>query len=202
VKLAHEQYQALRTYALKPDGLPVRLDRDRREELVPLKHNKAEQVLFRLGNILSFGAYTHREKTSPEDESRLEIARRIAYHTRFLRQVAKSTPRVEVVWNLDEVRRSLQLLAAHGTEVGSAATHAVATIFLKTDDDETRHACLDSLAHMNNRKAKDELLRLSHDKRLEPVWKERVLAYLGRPHPDSPIAASQGKSRAEGSGQQ
>ncbi|HET6671535.1 MAG TPA: hypothetical protein VFH15_15010 [Pyrinomonadaceae bacterium] len=202
VKLAHEQYQALRTYALKPDGLPARLDRDRREELVPLKHNKAEQVLFRLGNILSFGAYTHREKTSPEDESRLEIARRIAYHTRFLRQVAKSTPRVEVAWNLDEVRRSLQFLAAHGPEVGSAATHAAATIFLKTDDDETRRACLDSLAHTNNRKAKDELLRLSQDKRLEPVWKERVLAYLGRPHPDSPIANSQGKSRAEGSGQQ
>jgi HEAT repeat protein len=73
---------------------------------------------------------------------------------------------------------------------------------LKTEDDETRRACLDSLAQINNRKANDELLRISQDKNLEPVWKERVLAYLGRPHPDSPLAASQGKSRTERSGQQ
>lgn len=202
VKLAHEQYQALKSYALRRDGLPAKLDRDRREEMVPLKHNKAEQVLFRLGNILSFGTYTHREKANPDDESRLAVARRIAYHTRFLRQVAKSTPRVEVVWNLEEVRRSLQFIADHGAQVGSAATHAAATIFLKTEDEETRRACLDSLAHINNRQANDELLRISQDKNLEPAWKERVLAYLSRPHPDSPVATSQGKSRTERSGQQ
>jgi hypothetical protein len=201
-RLALEQYEALKSYALKPDGLPARLDRDRREELVPLKHNKAEQVLFRLGNILSFGAYTHREKTTPEDQSRLEIARRIAYHTRFLRQVARSTPRVEVVWNLEDVRRSLRFIADHGSEVGSVATHAAGTIFLRTEDDETRRACLDSLAHMNTRKGRDQLLRISQDKQLDAVWKDRVLAYLSDPHPDSPIATSQGKSRAERSGQQ
>ena len=36
---------------------------------------------------------THREKVDPQVESRLYLARRITYHTRFLRQVAKSTPR-------------------------------------------------------------------------------------------------------------
>jgi hypothetical protein len=202
VELAHEQYQALKAYAVKPDGLAAKLGRDRREELVPLKHGKAEQVLFRLANILSFGAYTHREKATPEVESRLDLARRITYHTRFLREVAKSSARVEVVWNLDEVRRSLQFIADHGAEVGSSATHAAATIFLRTEDDETRRVCLASLSRINNRAAKDELLRISKDRHLDAVWKERVLSTLSKPHPALPTTAVDDKSRAERSGQQ
>ncbi len=201
-KLAREQYTALKAYAEKPDGLPAKLDRDRRAEMVPLKHGKAEQVLFRLGNILSFGAYTHREKASPETDDRLDIARRVAYHTRFLRQVANSSARIEIVWNLVEIRRSLQFIAEHGPEAGSKATNAAAAIFLKTEDDETRQVCLDSLARINTAKARAELLRISQDKRLQPAWKERVVAYLAKPRPDTPIAASPDKSRAERTGQQ
>ncbi|MDQ3472244.1 MAG: hypothetical protein M3447_00760 [Acidobacteriota bacterium] len=202
VALAHEQHQALQAYAANPDGLAARLARDRREEMVRLKHGKAEQVLFRLANILSFGAYMHREKVGPEVESRLDLARRINYHTRFLRAVAKSSARVEVVWNLDEVRRSLQFIADHGSEVGSAATHAAATIFLRTEDDETRRACLASLARMNNRAAREELLRISQDKHLDAAWKERALSHLSRPHPPVHTTAADDKSRAERSGQQ
>ena len=60
-RLAIQQYDALLAYANRPDGLPAKLDRDRRAELVPLAHGKAERVIFRMGNILSFGKYTHRE---------------------------------------------------------------------------------------------------------------------------------------------
>ena len=202
MELAHKQYQALKAYALKPDGLAAKLDRDRREELVPLKHGKAEQVLFRLANILSFGTYTHRERPSSEVESRLDLARRITYHTRFLRQVAKSSARVEVVWNLDEVRRSLQFIADHGAEVGSSATQAAALIFMRTEDDETRRVCLDSLARINNRSAKDELLRISQNQHLDPVWKDQALSYLSKPQPASPTMAADDKSRTDRSGQQ
>ena len=202
MRLAHEQYQSLKAYALKPDGLPAKLDRDRREEMVPLKHGKAEQFLFRLGNILSFGAYTHREKADTHVASRLDLARRITYHTRFLRQVAKSSARVEVVWNLDEVRRSLNFIADHGANVGSSATRAAATIFLRTEDGETRVVCLDSLSRINHSQAKHELLRISQDKHLDPVWKQRVLSYLNKPQPDPPLSAAKDKSRAERTGQQ
>ena len=202
VELAHEQYEALKAYALKPDGLSAKLARDRREEMVPLKHGKAEQVLFRLGNILSFGAYTHREKAGPEIENRLNLARRITYHTRFLREVARSSARVEVVWNLDEVRRSLQFIANQGAEVGPAATHAAAKIFLRTEDDETRRACLTSLSRINTRTAKDELLRISQDTHLNPVWKELALSYLNKPYSALHTTAADDKSRAERSGQQ
>lgn len=202
IKLAHQQYQALRAYAEKPDGLPTKLSRDRRAEMVPLAHGKVEQIFFRLGNILSFGKYTHREAADSQVESRLDVARRITYHTRFLREVAKSSARVEVVWNLDEVRRSLLFIAQHGDEVGSAATKAAAIIFLRTEDDETRQVCLDSLARINNRTAREELLRVSQDKRLEPGWRARVLSYLSKPNNPSPIAVSHGKSPTERSGQQ
>ncbi|HKR58726.1 MAG TPA: hypothetical protein VJS64_03245, partial [Pyrinomonadaceae bacterium] len=200
-KLAHEQYVALQAYARKPDGLAAKLDRDRRAEMVPLKHGTAAQVLFRLGNILSFGAYTHREQSSPQMEGSLDLARRIAYHTRFLRQVAKSSPRIEVVWNLDEVRRSLQFIADHGAEAGSSVTSATAAIFVQTNDDETRRQCLESLARINSRKANEELLRISQDKKLDPVWKERVLSYVHSTQPDRRLSVSN-KSQAERAGQQ
>src|SRR6185436_4975801 len=109
-KLAKEQYAALLDYAKRPDGLPQKLDRDRRAEMVKLEHGRTEQVLFRLANVLSFGKYTHREKTNPALEERLDIARRLGYHTRFLREVANSSPQVDVTWNLSEVKRSLQFI--------------------------------------------------------------------------------------------
>lgn len=201
-KLATQQYEALVAYALKTDGLPAKLDRDRRAELVSLEHSKAERVLFRLGNILSFGKYTHRERAIPEMDGRLDVARRVASHTRFLRQVAKSTARIEVVWDLHEVRRSLRFLAEHAPQASSAATSAVAAIFQRTDDGETRRGCLDSLSRINTRSARDELVRISRDKHLEPAWKELVGSYLDKPRPDGPLTASHEKSRSERAGQQ
>ncbi|MEP6920310.1 MAG: hypothetical protein ABI967_04220 [bacterium] len=193
-KLAQQQYEALVAYAQKPDGLSARLDRDRRRELVPLEHGKAAQVMFRLGNLLSFGRYTHREDMEPEMEARLDVSRRLAYHTRFLREVA-STPRIEVVWKLDEVMRSLLYIAEHGEEANSAATSAAATIFLRTEDHETRRACLESLSSINTRKAKNELLRISQDKHLDPAGKELLGSFLNADKPSTdPLAASREKA--------
>lgn len=200
--LAKQQYESLVAYSREPDGLPAKLERDRRAELVPLKHGKAEQIIFRLGNILSFGKYTHREQATPEMDSRLDIARRIAYHTRFLRQVAKSSARIEVVWNLDEVKRSLQFLAEHGAEVSSKATSAAAAVFLRTEDAETRRVCLESLSLINTRKANEELLRISQDKHLEPAWKEVIASYVAKPRRVGPMAASHNKPQTERTGQQ
>ena len=50
-KLARDQYKALMDYASRADGLPARLEGDRRAEMVPLNHGKKEQVLFRIGSL-------------------------------------------------------------------------------------------------------------------------------------------------------
>jgi hypothetical protein len=199
-KVANEQYQALLAYAERPDGLSLKLDKDRRAELVPLDHGRAEQILFRLGNILSFGKYTHREPAGPDMTARIDVARRLAYHTRFLREVARSSPQIEVTWDLTQVNRSLQFLADHATDAGSKSAGAAATIFLRTQDYETRHNCLETLSRMTNPKAKAELLRLSQRKDLDQAGKDLLISYLTMPtpvpsQPIGPLAVSNEKPR-------
>jgi hypothetical protein len=177
-QLAREQYTALVEYARRPDGLPARLDRDRRAEMVPLKHGGAEQTLFRLGNVLSFGLYTHRERATDELEERLEMQRRLAYHGRFLREVARSSPQVEVVWNMEDVKRSLNFIAEHGTINEGRAAKAAAQIFARTSDTEARELCLKSLYRINNETAKNELLRISQDQKVEARWRNMTVEYL------------------------
>lgn len=196
-KLANEQYAALLAYAKRPDGLPRRLDRDRRVEMVPLEHGRAEQILFRVANVLSFGKYTHREKAEPGIEARIDVARRLAYHTRFLREVAKSSPQIDVVWNLDEVKHSLQFIVDHATNADAKTATAAATIFLRTQDGETRRFCLDGLSRMTNPRARGELLRLSQQKDLDQGGKDLIISYLKTPRqPTEPLAASSEKSNS------
>jgi hypothetical protein len=190
-KLATQQYEALLAYAKRPDGLPRKLDRDRRAEMVALEHGRAEQILFRLANVLSFGKYTHREKSEPEMQARLDDARRLAYHTRFLREVAKSSPQIEVTWNLDEVKRSLQFIAGHAASADSKIATAAAKIFVRTQDSDTRRFCLETLSRMTNPRARSELLRLSQQKDLDQAGRDLLISYLKAPHqPTDPIVAT------------
>ncbi len=196
-KLATEQYDALLNYAKRPDGLSQKLDRDRREEMVGLEHGRTQQILFRLANILSFGKYTHREKAEPGMEARLDLARRLDYHTRFLRDVGKSSPQIDVVWNLDDVKHSLQFIVDHATEADAKIATAAAKIFLRTQDGETRRFCLDGLSRMTNAKARSELLRLSQHKDLDQAGKDLVISYLKTPRqPSGPITASNEKTNS------
>lgn len=192
--VATQQYAALLAYAKRPDGLPRQLDRDRRAEMVALEHSRAEQIIFRLANVLSFGKYTHREKSEPQMEARLDDARRLAYHTRFLREVAKSSPQIEVAWDLDEVKHSLQFVTGHAASADAKIADAAAKIFVRTQDSETRRFCLDSLSRMTNPKAKSELLRLSQQKDLDQAGRDLLISYLKAPQPAEPIVATGEKS--------
>ncbi|HZI86262.1 MAG TPA: hypothetical protein VFD48_05480, partial [Pyrinomonadaceae bacterium] len=194
--LAKGQYAALMAYARRADGLPARIDRDRRAEMVPLEHGSTAQVFLKVANIITFGKYVHREKASPEMEARLDVARRLSYHTKLLRKIGKSTPQVEIAWDLDEVKRSLRFLADHAEEANSSAASAAAKIFLLTEDSDTRQVCLDSLSRMNTRRAKTELQRLSEDKRLDPAWRATVISYMNQTGTEDPLASSASKTGA------
>jgi hypothetical protein len=201
-KIASQQYEALLAYAKQSDGLPARLERDRRVEMVPLEHGREERIFFRVASILSFGKYVHREDAAaPDVAERLDIARRISYHTKFLRQVAKSDSQIDVAWNLAEVRRSLSFIADHGAGAGSSAVIAASRIFTRTRDEETRHACLESLSRIASPKAKSELLRISQNRDLDPAWKDAVNSYISKTNqpgaPTSAISAKSGAGRSE-----
>ena len=193
--IATAQYEALVAFAKDPNGLAAKVERDRRVEMTPLEHGGKAQLAFRILNILSFGKYVHREELTAEMEDRLDIARRLEYHTRFLQQIAKSTAEVDITWNLEDVRRSLHFIAEHGSEAGSKAATVTANIFGRTKDDETRRACLESLARIHSSKARNELLRISQNNDVDKVLRELASEYLRGTAPRAqPIAATMGGS--------
>jgi hypothetical protein len=156
-------------YARQPDGLSARIERDRGAERVPLKHGRTARIFFTLGNVFTFGRYIHRETATPELSERMELARRVSYHTQFLSEVAKSSPQTDVAWDVSMVRQSLQFLADDGSTAGKDAARAAGAIFEKTNDDETRRLSLDALSTINSQAARKELLRLFQ---LQPAQSE------------------------------
>ncbi len=188
--VALEQYAALVAFAQNPEGLAAKVERDRRAELMPLKHGRSAQIAFRVMNVLTFGKYVHREELTNDMDARLDTARRLHYHTKFLQQVAKSTSEVDITWNLEEVRRSLRFIADHGDRAGGSAASATAKIFARTKDDETRRACLDSLSRISSTKATNELLRISQSKDLHQTLRDIASDYLRGAGERVPIAAT------------
>jgi hypothetical protein len=189
-KIATEQYDALLAYAKDPNGLAARLERDRRAEMLPLEHGDKAQLAFRMLNVLSFGRYVHREELTDDMEDRLDIARRLQYHTSFLQQIAKSTAEIDITWNLDDVRRSLRFISEHGAEAGSTTAAVTAKIFARTKDDETRRACLDSLSRIHSPKAKNELLRISQNNDVDKALRDLAGEYVRTSPRSQPIAAT------------
>jgi hypothetical protein len=178
-RLARQQYAALVASAGESGGLAALLDRDRREEMVPLEHGRAGRVLFRFANVLSLGLYKHREGDAPEVvRLALDGERRLAHHKRFLREVARSTPVVEVVWDIEEVRRSLRFLAGAETRGDAGAARAAAKIFAQTNDPETRRLSLACLYRIDNETAKSALLRIYQSPALDPELRLLTAEYL------------------------
>ena len=160
VELAKQQYESLIDYAQRPDGLPAKIERDRRAEMVPFEHGRSARIFLGIANVLTFGRYVHRETLTPELEQRLEKSRRLAYHTQFLNEVAKSSATTDVAWDMSKVTHSLEFLAHEGSEAPINAARAAATIFRKTNDAEARRLCLEALSKINNKTARAELLKI------------------------------------------
>ena len=193
--IALQQYDALMAFAKDPNGLAEKIERDRRAEMLPLEHGRNAQLAFRVLNVLSFGRYVHREEDTEEMEARLDISRRLQYHTRFLQQVAKSTAELDITCNLEDVRTSLRFIAEHGSEAGGNAAAVTAKIFARTKDEETRRACLDSLSRIHSPKAKSELLRISQNNDVDKALRDLASEYLRGNNPRvQPIAATVGGS--------
>ncbi|HEX6189411.1 MAG TPA: hypothetical protein VFZ40_15125, partial [Pyrinomonadaceae bacterium] len=129
IELAHKQYAALIEFARRESGLPAKVERDRREEMVPLAHGPGMRFLFGLGNILTFGRYVHREDATPELKQGLELARRVRYHTELLERVVRSSPQIEVAWELPNVRASLRFLADNAHAANGSAAKVAARVF-------------------------------------------------------------------------
>jgi hypothetical protein len=122
--------------------------------------------------------------------ARLDRARRLAYHTRFLRQVAKSSPLIEVVWSMEKVCPSLRFIAENGSEKDNEAARAIGSIFGRTEDTLARNLCLSALKKIGNKIAKRELLRIYNDSTVPADWRTTCAEYLGMPTPQSSQAGA------------
>ena len=178
IRLARRQYDSLIDFARRPEGLPARIERDRRAEMVPLEHGRAARLFFSLGNVLTFGRYVHRETATPELSARMELARRMQNHTRLLRDVAKSSPQIEVAWDMTNVTRSLRFIVDHGSSTDKQAARTAAAIFARTSDAEARRLCLDALGQINNKTARSELLRLYRSENVASEWRAAIAERL------------------------
>jgi hypothetical protein len=117
-------------------------------------------------------------KRRESNTARLDRARRLAYHTHFLRQVANSSPRIEVVWNMEKVFPSLRFIAENGSEKDNDAAKAVGSIFGRTENIHARSLCLSALKRIGNKVAKKELLRIFHDDTVPAEWRNLSAEYL------------------------
>jgi hypothetical protein len=178
IELARKQYEALVEFARSGNGLPAKVERDRREEMVPLVHGRATRFIFGLGNVVTFGHYVHREDATAELQERLELTRRVQYHTQFLNQVAKSSPQVEVAWDVGTVQKSLRFLADNAVAANGSTAKVAARVFQRSTDEESRKLCLDVLSRINDKTARKEMLRIFREEPPNSQWRVVVAARL------------------------
>jgi hypothetical protein len=145
-ELARMQYAALLKYASDPEGLPARLEKDREAERTGYSHGTWTRSGLMLARLATLGINRHREGAHGTLLTVLDKERRAAREIRFLESVLASSPRPELVWDMDEVRKALDTLAATGVPARSAK--AVEKILARPTDAQTRamlESALDNL---------------------------------------------------------
>lgn len=176
--LAVAQYRALQAYALRPDGLPVRLEQERSSELTKFVHRGLEAKFLQVANIITLGHYTHRENMTTELRQRLDKERQLAYHIRLLRRIAKSSPVIEVAWDMENVLPSLRFIAENGSEKDKAAARTLGSVFYQTENTEAKDLCLSALKRIGNKEAQKEMLRIYQDANVATEWRAACAEYL------------------------
>ena len=94
---------------------------------------------FNFSHYATLGAYRHQEASPSATVLALDQRRRLTQHVQFLADVAKSAADPSIVWNMDQVRRALDDLAASGFPARSA--QVVQRLLKETGDPETRQLC-------------------------------------------------------------
>jgi hypothetical protein len=180
VRIARAQYRNLMSYAARSDGLPAKLDRDRRNEMVKFAHGAKQQLLYKVANVVTFGLYSHREKATPAMVALMDRRRQLDYHERVLREVAFKSAQPEVDSNVAALRRSLIFMSENGSTAQEKTSRALAKIFAVALDDELRTLCLTGLYRINNSAAKKALLAIYADSKLPDNWRVMSAKYLRR----------------------
>jgi hypothetical protein len=180
IKIAQTQYRNLVAYASRPDGLPAKIERDRREEMVRYAHSGKKQAWFNALHSLTFGLYTHREKDTPESQAKLDVARQLQFHERVLNEIAGRSVQPEVDSDMLQLRSSLLFVSENGGDAKGKTAKSLSKIFSRTDDEDLRRLCLTALYRIDNSAAKTELLAIYHNMSVDPQLRDLSAGFLKR----------------------
>ena len=191
--LAREQYHSLVQYAQSPSGLIAKLERDRSKELASYTESRARRIFAVLGRVFNPGPPIGTATPDPVVLAKLDVYRRALYHQRYLDQLLASSPRPEVVGDVDEIRRSVEALSEM-QDAGLRVPQLIGRVFARSGDSELRIVCLRALQRLNVEQARNELRRLSQDPGTGEGWRELCLLYLsGDPGPVQAAATGGGQ---------
>ena len=178
-EMAKRQYAALIAYAHDPNGLERTLARERGRELVAFTHGSESRAWLNVATIATLGIYRHREPVTPDALARLDRERRIQARVAFLEHALASSPQLDVVWDMEEIRKSLEELPElQATGANEPISKLVARVFSQTSDEVTRRDCLRCLYRLNSTSARQELSRLSNDEMVSPELRADCQSYL------------------------
>ena len=85
----------------------------------------------------------------------------------------RSSPVIEVAWDLVEVRRSLRLLAELGKGADTNVANVVGHVFTRTENLETRRLSLTALSRIGTEPARAILARIHDSPETEPGLRAR-----------------------------
>lgn len=191
--MAKEQYAVLLQYAVSPEGLGAKLQRDRRKELASYTQSRARRFLAGIGSVLTGGFLAGSQNSDRNLVAELASHRRVERHMRFLDQLLAASPRPEVVWDPGQIRQSIDALSAESGAPPRVA-RLIAEVFARSSDSELRFACLRGLQRLNFEQARNELWRLSQDPDTGESWRALCLLYFnGDTAPGQIVAAGGGE---------
>ena len=142
---ARRQYTELVTLLQQSEKAESMLCRQREAEARSLLHSRSERSFLTVARVMTFGLYRHREELSAELEEKLAQRRKVEYHLQILRQAVDDAVQTEVVWDLQHLRRSLEVLSQATRPVEKKAASTVAQLLNRTQSEELRLLCLKSL---------------------------------------------------------
>jgi len=147
---ARRQYRQLLALLQQPEGAEQILGRQREAEARSLLHSQGERTLLAMARVMTFGLYRHRENLSAELEEKIAQRRRIDHHLQILRKAAQQSSQTEVVWDLQNLRHSLEVLSEINSPMDKQVTNTVAHLLNRTQSEALRVLCLKSLQRIQS----------------------------------------------------
>lgn len=146
--LAREQYATLLQYVQSPRWAE-KLEQARRKELESYTRSPAVRLFAGLGRFFVGGPGPN-PKADPQLRAELDARRRSAANVRFLERLLASSPRPDVVWDADAIRKSVDALSAD-PHAGPEAQRLIGQVYARSADADLRSACWSALEALNQR---------------------------------------------------